>query len=396
MSTVHDPPVTRGSDEARPPWGDPVPEQPAPPARRRRRWIPVAAVLAAALVAALGSGWARTQRTTSATTAAASLSTSAIAAKVAPGLVDVNSTLGYQHGLASGTGIAVSSSGEVLTNNHVIEGATAVSVTDVGNGRTYQATVVGYDETHDIAVLQLRGASGLATAALGDSSKVRAGDRVVAIGNAGGKGGSPSVATGSVTSLGAAITATDESAGTSEQLTGLIRTNADIQAGDSGGPLVNTAGQVIGVDTAASSDFQFQRGTAATSAESFAIPVNQAVAIAKQIEAGKPSASVHIGATAFLGVALLTSGAAGAGRPGGSAAAGATVAGVEAGAPASAAGLVAGDLIVAIDGHSVDSQSAVAAVMEAHHPGDMVSLTWLDQSSQRHTATVVLATGPAG
>ena len=163
MSTVHDPPVTRGSDEARPPWGDPVPEQPAPPARRRRRWIPVAAVLAAALVAALGSGWAPGPADdVGHDRALPSLSTSAIAAKVAPGLVDVNSTLGYQHGLASGTGIAVSSSGEVLTNNHVIEGATAVSVTDVGNGRTYQATVVGYDETHDIAVLQLRGASGLA------------------------------------------------------------------------------------------------------------------------------------------------------------------------------------------------------------------------------------------
>jgi S1-C subfamily serine protease len=352
-----------------------------------------AAGLAVTLAIALGSGWALgTHDTTPATAAAArSLTTSAIIAKTDPSMVDVNTTLGYQHASASGTGIVLTSSGEVLTNNHVIAGATEISVTDVGSGRTYHATVVGYDETDDLAVLQLRGASGLATASRGDSSKITVGAKVVAIGNAGGKGGVPSVATGSVTSLDAAITATDESAGTSERLTGLIRTNAALQAGDSGGPLVNSAGQVIGINTAASSGFQFQSGRAA---ESFAIPVGQAVAIAKQIEAGNSSATVHIGATSFLGVALVASGGAGAGAPSG-AAVGPAVAAVQPGSPAQAAGLVAGDALETIDGHHVDSQSAVAAIMVTHHPGDKIGITWLDQSGQQHTATVTLATGPA-
>ncbi len=392
--------LARDGDEAGPSGDGPVQEPRGLPVRPdRRRFLALAATaLAVTLVAALGSVWATgTHETTSNTTTTAALSTSAVAAKVDPGLVDVNSTLGYQRAIASGTGIALTSSGEVLTNNHVIKGATAISVTDVGNGRTYKATAVGYDETHDIAVLRLQGAPGLTTAALGDSSKVTVAEKVVAIGNAGGKGGTPSVATGTITSLGASVTATDESAGVSEQLTGLIRTNADVQPGDSGGPLVNAAGQVIGVDTAASSGFHFQAGSATEPSEGFAIPLNQASAIARQIEAGKSSASVHIGATGFLGVALLTSGTApGAGGPGSAATAGATVTGVEPGSPAMAAGLKAGDVIESIGGHVVASPSAVPAAIEAYHPGDKISIGWLDQSGQRHTATVVLATGPAG
>src|SRR6202044_2804254 len=136
-------------------------------------------------------------------------------------------------------------------------GATSVSVTDIGNGKTYKATVVGYDETKDVAVLQLTGASGLTTANLGDSSTVGVGNSVVALGNAGGLGGTPSVATGTVTALNQSITASDESSGTAENLTGLIETNANIQAGDSGGPLVNSHGQVIAMDTAASTNYEF-------------------------------------------------------------------------------------------------------------------------------------------
>ena len=181
------------------------------------------------------------------------LTPSQIASRVDPGLVDVTSTLGYQGAKAMGTGIVLTSNGEILTNNHVINGATSVSVTDIGNGKTYKATVVGYDVSQDIAVLQLSGASGLTTATTGDSSMVKVGDSVVALGNAGGVGGTPSVAAGSVTALNQSITASDEGAATSEQLSGLIETNADIQAGDSGGSLVNSYGQVIGVDTAASS-----------------------------------------------------------------------------------------------------------------------------------------------
>ena len=150
----------------------------------------------------------------------------------------------------------LSSNGVVLTNNHVINGATAIKVTDIGNGKTYTATVVGYDASHDVAVIQLQGASGLTTASLGNSSTVQTGDNVTALGNAEGKGGTPSVASGTVTALNQSITASDELSGVSEQLTGLIETNAPIQPGDSGGSLVNSYGQVIGMDTAASSSDQ--------------------------------------------------------------------------------------------------------------------------------------------
>ena len=251
--------------------------------------------------------------------------------------------------------------------------------------------MVGYDRSQDIAVLQLQSASGLATVTLGNSSTAAVGHKVVALGNAGGKGGTPSVAAGQITGLGASITASDASAGTSEQLTGLIHHNADIQPGDSGGPLVNTAGQVIGIDTAASSGFTFQSGQAKTQA--FAIPINEAVSIARQITAGTSSDTVHIGATGFLGVAIMSAGnAAASGVP---AASGAALAGLVPGSPAGRAGLAAGDVIVSVDGHAVSSPSALQSALELHHPGDSVSIGWTDQAGQPHSATIVLANGPA-
>ena len=231
------------------------------------------------------------------------LSASQIAQRVDPALVDVVSTLGDQGASAAGTGIVLTSDGTVLTNNHVIRGATSIKVTDVGNGRTYTAKVVGYDASKDVAVIQLQNASGLTTANLGDSSSVRSGDSVTALGNAGGKGGTPSVATGTVTALNQGITASDEGSGAnSEQLTGLIETNADIQPGDSGGALVNSYGQVIGMNTAASSGTQFQSQSDQATVQAYAIPVDNAESIAKQVEAGQGSSTVHIGATAFLGI----------------------------------------------------------------------------------------------
>src|SRR5215469_6360002 len=235
-----------------------VPEPPRP--RRGRHLLGMAATAAVALAAgagvtlALQSGTPGGNATATSTTV---LSASQIASRVDPALVDVTSTLGYQGATAKGTGIVLSSDGYILTNNHVINGATSVTVTDVGNGKTYRATVVGYDASHDIAVLKASGAAGLTTASLGDSSTVAVGNTVVALGNAGGVDGTPSVAQGSVTALNQSITASDEGSATSEQLSGLIESNANIQAGDSGGSLVNSHGQVIGVDTAASSGYQF-------------------------------------------------------------------------------------------------------------------------------------------
>jgi S1-C subfamily serine protease len=325
------------------------------------------------------------------------LTTSQIAAKVDPGVVDIVSTLGYQGGTAAGTGMVLTSTGEVLTNNHVIQGATSIKATDVGNGRTYTAKVVGYDKTHDVAVLQLTGASGLKTVTL-SSTGAQTGQTVVALGNAGGRGGSPSVATGKVTAVNQAITASDASAGTAEQLTGLTRTNAAIQPGDSGGPLVNSSGEVIGMNTAASSSISttgFQTQTGQSQTQAFAIPISAAASIANQIEAGKSSSTVHVGTTAFLGVEVTSAGAGFFGG-GNSAASGATVAGVVSGSAAAQAGLTQGDQITALAGQAINAASDVSSVLASHHPGDKVSISWTDQSGQSHTATVVLTAGPAG
>jgi S1-C subfamily serine protease len=310
-----------------------------------------------------------------------SADTSAIVAKVAPSLVDINTSLSYQHGQAAGTGIVLSSDGIVLTNNHVISGATSISVTDIGNGKTYTGDVLGYDRTHDVAVLKLRNASGLQTAELANSDKVSVGDFVVGIGNAGGVGGAPSNAPGTVTALNQSITANDDSNGTTEQLTGLIQTNANIQPGDSGGALANSKGQVIGIDTAASAGFSFQtQGN-----QGFAIPINQAQTIASQIRNGQPSSTVHIGPTAFLGVLVDTT----------ASASGATLSGVVTGGPASQAGLQSGDTIVTLGGKAVENPNALTSLIGQYHPGDKVAVGWVDPSGQSHQATVQLGTGPA-
>ncbi len=313
MSTIYDnPPASAGPGQPPPPapWfgpGGPAGpdgpvgygggEGPGKPTRRFRRGL-----LAAGVAGAVGLATFWGLSAAGVTSGTKVLTTSQIAAQTNPGLVDIYTTLGFQQARAAGTGMVVSSSGEVLTNNHVINGATSIRARDVGNGRTYQAKVVGYDHSHDIAVLQLQGASGLKTVTLGDSASASSGQKVVALGNALGKGGTPSVATGRIAGLGASITASDAAAGTSERLAGLIHHNAGIQPGDSGGPLVNTAGQVIGVNTAASQGVQF-RGQ---QTQAFAIPINQAISLAKQIEAGQGSVAVHIGPTAFLGVEIMS------------------------------------------------------------------------------------------
>jgi S1-C subfamily serine protease len=400
MITIYDPPAPAEPGHTPPysPWpgaagpGDPggptgYGGRGGGPGKPRRRFRHPLLLAITALVFGLGSFFAVHASGIAATNSV--LTTSQIAAKTDPGLVDIVTALGLQNGEAAGTGQVLTSSGEVLTNNHVIDGATSIRVTDIGNGVTYPARVIGYDQTRDIAVLQLQGASGLKTVNLGNSSSAAVGQKVVALGNAGGKGGTPSVAVGRITGLNASITASDASSGTSERLTGLIHHNAPIQPGDSGGPLVNTAGQVIGINTAASSGFQFQGGQT----QAFTIPINQAVTLADQILAGHSSSTVHIGPTGLLGVEVMSAGNAAAnGVQSGS---GAAVAGVVPGDPAAQAGITAGDVITSVDGHRVTSPSALQAALEQHHPGDSVRVGWTGQSGQAHSATMTLTTGPA-
>jgi S1-C subfamily serine protease len=382
-------------------------QPPMPPRRSHKRGLIATGAVALAAGAALGGLIGSMDHTAVGTVTATSktmLTAGQIASRVDPGLVDVISTDGYQGATSEGTGIVLTSNGEVLTNNHVIEGATSVKVIDIGNGKTYTATVVGYDASHDVAVIQLQNASGLTTASLGDSSTVQTGDSVTALGNAEGKGGTPAVVTGTVTALNQSITASDELSNVSEQLTGLIETNAPIQPGDSGGPLVNSYGQVIGMDTAAGSNYQLQ-GQSSSATQAYSIPIDEAQSIAKQIEAGTTSADVHIGATAFLGLEIGSpssgsdNGFGGFGGFGGqsnqSTTSGVTVAGTVSGSPAGNAGLTEGDTVTAIAGQSVTSAEDVAHALVQYHPGNSVSITWTDTSGQSHTTNLTLASGPA-
>jgi S1-C subfamily serine protease len=317
-----------------------------------------------------------------------------LAAKVNPTLVDVNVQLSTPNVQAAGTGIVLDASGVVLTNNHVISGATSIHVTDIGDGHSYPATVVGYDRADDIAVLQLQGASGLPASTIGDSSTVAVGDHIAAIGNAGGRGGTPSVVAGTVTALNQTVTISDEISGSTEQLDGLIQIAAGIQPGDSGGPLINASGEVIGVNTAGT----LGSGSAPCAGNGLAIPINDAIAISKQIRAGTASATIHIGATGALGIQVAD--VSGSGRRAHqahrhrAAAPGVVIAGLVPGSAVGQAGLAAGDVIVSLDGTTVDSPSALITALTAHHPADAVQVNWMDTAGQQHTATVTLAPGP--
>ena len=426
----------------------PVPEPPRRSRGRHALGLTATAVVALAVGAGAGIGLSQGGSTPTGNATATSktmLTTSQIASRVDPGLVDVTSTLGLEGATAMGTGIVLTSNGEILTNNHVVNGATSVSVRDIGNNKTYKATVVGYDESHDVAVLQLSGASGLTTATTGNSSAVKVGDNVVGLGNAGGAGGTPSVAPGTVTALNQSITASDEGSGSSEQLSGLLETNANIQPGDSGGPLVNSYGQIIGMDTAASSSgSQAGNGSGGSgngfggsgsgfggsgsgfggfgsgfggsdngsgngfggsgsgsgtgsdngssnsgqdsTTQGFAIPIDTALSVASQIEAGQASSTVHIGATAFLGLEIASSDQQGS--------SGVALAGAASGTPAAAAGLAQGDVITSLGGQSVSTGTDIQNILVGHHPGDKISIGWTDSSGQSQTATVTLASGP--
>jgi S1-C subfamily serine protease len=284
----------------------------------------------------------------------------------------IDTVLQYQNARAAGTGMVLSAAGEILTNNHVINGATSISVTVASTGATYPATVVGTDPTDDVAVLQLSNASGLQTARL-STATAWVGEPVVAVGNAGGAG-TLTAASGTVVALNQSITASNESGGNTEHLSGLIETDAAVQPGDSGGPLYGAEGTVIGMDTAAASG---------GAAQAYAIPITAARAVAAQIESGVDNATIHQGNPAFLGVSLEDG------------VAGTTVAGVLPGGAAEKAGITAGDVITSIDGTSITSAADLSTVLAAHSPGDRVTVTWTTAAGWDGSATVILGTGPA-
>ncbi|WIM86897.1 trypsin-like peptidase domain-containing protein [Candidatus Mycobacterium wuenschmannii] len=292
---------------------------------------------------------------------------------VGPQIVDIDAKLGFQSAIGAGTGIVIDPS-VILTNNHVVAGATDLTARSIANGQVFPATVIGFDRQHDIAVLQLAG-GGLPVANIGNSDSVSVGEPVVSLGNAGGVGGAPSVEEGRVAALNQTVSANDALTGSTETLVGLIQIDANIRPGDSGGPTVNSANQVIGMNTAASQNFHLGRG------QGFAIPINQAMAIAGQIRSGASSPTVHIGPTAFLGVGVNDA-------PGGG---GAIVRQVIPSGPAAGAGLNPGDVINAINGQPVNSATALTNILDQHHPGDHVSV-----GLQGRAIDVTLGDGPPG
>jgi S1-C subfamily serine protease len=444
-----------GQPPTPPDFGFTSPMPPMPPPRPPRRRIGLLSYLGVALAAgALGAGAAvAIYHPTANSSASAQPSSSAIApaplpstavptpssggsgasgslSSVEQGLVIINTTLQYSSEQAAGTGMVVNANGLVLTNNHVIENATKITATVAATGKKYLAKVVGYDVTGDIALIQLQNPSGLHAVPIGDSSKLKTGANVVALGNAEGRSEIVS-APGQITGLHETITASDQG-GTvsSETLHGMIQTNADIVAGDSGGPLVNAAGQVIGIDTAGNT----VSGPQQQSVSGYAIPINTALSVARQIAAGQASSTIVIGYPPFIGIYVGKGtdsnpqdqasqqqnngfGGFGNGFGNGSGNGGtqgcytsdanlsvpSTIASVNSGtlvigticnSPATAAGLTAGSVITGVNGQTVSSPQSLSVIMAKLHPGDTVSVTWVTPSGQHKTANLALTAGP--
>jgi S1-C subfamily serine protease len=408
--------------------GDIASAQSSPP---RRGGGLLTYLVVAALAASAGVGTTLAVQHTSSAVAAASRMPDAAAAQdrpammndeavydeVAPGIVDVSANLQYLGETAEGTGFVINAAaGLVLTNNHVIDDATSVTVTPVASGKSYQAKVLGYDRSDDVALLQLLGVTGLKAVTIGDSAHLTLGTPVLAIGNEAGEGGPPTVAPGVISSLDRTIDASDQSSGLSETLHDMLQTNADIRPGDSGGPLANAAGQVIGIDTAAGGGTVYS---------GYAIPMNAARSIASRIYAGHASPVIRIGLPAFLGALVPASSSADPRRQArdeqrqaGSvisadracitgdtavvpatiapARSGALVDGVLCGTVATSAGLFAGDVITSIGGRAVTTPGSLTTIIDRYRPGSQAPLAWVSPGGSVHTALVTLSVGPVG
>jgi S1-C subfamily serine protease len=445
------------SGYGQPPAGPTMPMPPMPPRPPRRRVGALSYLLVALAAGALGAGSvvalyhpasnntsvAAPQPSSSALNPAplpssavplpssSSPSTSAgeqaVVNKVAPGLVIINTTLQYNSEQAAATGMVLTSTGEVLTNNHVIEDSTSITAR-TANGHQYQAKVVGYDVTGDIAVIQLQGASGLTTVPVGNSSSVKTGDSVVAMGNAEGQNAIVPAA-GQVTALNQTITAGDQGGSvTQETLRNMIQTNANIVSGDSGGPLASAAGQVIGMDTAGNDGgFAVQQD-----ASGYAIPIDTALAVAQQMEQGQASSTVTIGYPPFMGIYIgqgsnsnpqaqaeqqNAGGGFGGGGFGGfggngnqncytsdrnlvppqniaNVSSGTLILGTICSGPAMAAGMTAGSVITAVNGQAIGGPDSLTGLVSKFKPGTTIKVTWVSPSGQRTTSGIKLTAGP--
>jgi S1-C subfamily serine protease len=287
------------------------------------------------------------------------------------GLVRIASTLKYQGGRAAGTGMILTSTGEVVTNHHVVEGSTKLRVTVMSTGTTYRATVVGTDAKDDIAVIQLQDATGLQTVTP-DADDVSVGDAVTAVGDAEGDTSAFQAAEGKVLATGQQITTNSEAGHPGEKLRGLLKISSDVVSGDSGGATYDDQGEVVGMTTAASSRTQDIVG--------YAIPIAQVLHIAGDLEQGTQKTRYEYGSPAFLGLGLSGSST--------------RVDAVYPATPAARAGLRAGDTVTRVGSTRVRTATELRGAVQALAPGDTVRIAWQDPDGSSHIASVKLIAGP--
>ncbi len=381
------------------PWagydaGMPAPPSLTPPpgttgARKSRWMVGLGALLAALIVAVTLVGLNLGTHTSAIPTISSSSGTITTPTTVGS-VVDINtSQQGVGGGLTpfgAGSGMVLTTDGEILTNNHVVDGASRISVSIPGEG-TAVAKVVGVDPSDDIALLQISGMNGLDPVSIGDSSSVAVGDKVTAIGNAYGKGGTPTVVHGSVTAVHRTIRAGDPGSGNSEQLNDVIQISANVVPGDSGGALLDANGNVIGIITAGPS----QGGTSI----GYAIPIGSAIDIVNQIRAGHGSSTILIGDRGFLGVSVRQLDAQTAAQFGLSDTSGVLVIGVQQGSPAAKVGITAPAVIRSIDGTQINSEEDLGTALHAKTPGQTVAITWVDGLGSHSGTATLVGGGPA-
>ncbi|MGW4371164.1 S1C family serine protease [Nocardia takedensis] len=307
------------------------------------------------------------------------LDSAAVAALVQPALVNISTSSRPLGSGSAGTGIVLSADGQVLTSHHVVKGADTVTVTDVGNGVVYRASVLGYDSTADIALIALAGAQGLAVARMGSSAAVRIRDEVLAIGNAGGTGGPPTAIGGTITDVDSTIVALNAADLTRKALTNMLEVAAPVSSGQSGGALADRWGAVVGVVTAASGEPQRAAGE---EPNGYAVPIDTAMRVVEQIRSGLPTDTVHIGPTATLGVLISDA-----------VPTGARVDVSLRGSPAYAAGLGDGEVIVGIDEEAITSARALRVAINLRRPDQVVRLTVLGTDGVRRDVDVTLGLG---
>jgi S1-C subfamily serine protease len=342
----------------------------------------------------IGVGWglARALRTPSVvqspiaiasptTAPSGALDANRIAAQVNPAVVNINTVVGTSQ--AAGTGMILTSDGQVLTNHHVVDGSTSIRVTIAGRSGTFPAHVVGVAPGKDVALIQIEGVSGLPTVTLASSSTLKIGDPIVAMGNALGLGGAPKVTQGTVTALNQTITAS-EGGGKSEQLTGMIQSDAPISPGDSGGPIVNSAAQVVGMITAG----DVQGFGAQTSTVNYAVPSDAALSYVNMIRSGEASAELIYGQVGFMGVSVRDLNQSSGSQLGVSS--GALVVSVQSGGPAESAGITRNSVITKVGDTAVTGSNSLGDAIRTHKPAEKVSVTWVDQRGA-HVSTVTLA-----